>query len=655
MDKKLSLCRLHYTALLLCVLVTLATTFQTMSSPKAKRSKTQDPVSVFEQCVAGKLAISLHRSKSLIKHYGRDNVLPTVQNNPYQPLIDNVNDVGIVTCNDIANALNIAQKSPLRMFGLIYEGLCNNERQGHSGVPLGKLPGSINDALNKRRQPKCDVGLFHECILKLHDTRAIQKARLDSQWYVFRRSLFLAECRIASVLKNLVQKSPPPWASQVSTAMILQAAAGMGMTPSCSQVAALQLALTSNVVLINGGAGTGKTTLMNLLLTILGTMDVCPCVRLVAPTGLAAERLSHVTGREATTIHRSLGVKWDDDRYHVLILDEATMAGPAICSSMLKSLPCKCTVVFVGDEGQLCPVDAGAVFHFLLKCPIIPSCTLQEVHRQACESSINQFASAIRRGDPPDACLLSNARHKIGDVQFIDIITATECLDSLRHVVTNLQEEGYNALLDVQVLTLKNDGDLGVCKVNACLQDWVNPNAPVTVRGVTYRLGDRLLHTCNDYDRQVMNGNIGTLQRVILGHHNRPDRLWVQFEDRTVSFDGDSINQLQLAYCLTVHKSQGSEFRAVVLLMLDGGRNSSLLRRNLLYTACTRAISKLIIISNTSTLEKAILKTEPRLSGPSVLRKRLCMDDDDDGDDDDDRLHSDRPAGMSRGRFACPW
>lgn len=620
-----------------------------MSRPKPKRAKTEEYVSLVEQYLLEKLEISLCRLIPLVKHYGRDNVLQTVQNNPYQPLIDNVNEIGIATCNTIANALGIPQTSPLRMSGQIYEGLRNNEKQGgHCGVPLNKLLGSINNALNRRKEPPCDDQLFHRCIVNLHDNKAIQKSLLDNnQWYVFRRSLFLAECRIASVLKNMLRQSPPPWASQVGPAMIHQAAAGMDVTPSRSQIAALQLALTSNVVLINGGAGTGKTTLMNLLLTILDTMCAHTSVRLVAPTGLAADRLSHVTGREATTIHRSLRGKWDGcDEHYVLILDEATMAGSALCCSMLESLPPsgrQCMVVFVGDEGQLCPVEPGAVFHDLLRCPVIPSYTLQEVHRQACESSINQFALAIRSGELPDACLLSDARNSHGDVRFIDILSVTQCLDRLRQVVTkDLPECGYNPLSDVQVLTLSNNGDLGVRNVNRCLQGWVNSHeSPVTVRGMAYRLGDRLLHTCNDYDRHVMNGNIGTLRRVNPAKLDQPDRLWVQFGDRCIRFDGDSINQLQLAYCLTVHKSQGSEFPAVVLLMLDGGGKSPLLKRNLLYTACTRAISKLIIVSNESTLKKAILQTEARLSGPSVLRKKLCTDVDDDEDDDnnDNRAH----------------
>ena len=602
-----------------------------MYTPTAKRAKTDGRVSTEQQRIAEQLKIGPNRAGILIAKYGYGNVVETMRQNPYQPIIDGVEDIGVRTCDQVADTFEVPKTSPIRISGRIYQSLSDNEKQGHCGQAMRALMARINQ---QHKHPKA---LLNECICMLHDKKAIEMCRLDGELYILRRSLFVAECQIALVLKRLTRNTPPPWASWIDPDLIHSVGNRIGVTPSADQVAALQVALKSNVMLINGGAGTGKTTLMKLLLAALETVTACLEVRLVAPTGLAADRLAQVTNMPAMTVHRSLGMDWDKrSSYPLMILDEATMAGTALCHSLLKCVPWSCVVIFVGDEGQLCPVQPGAVFHSLLRCPMIPSYTLREVHRQAGGSSINNFASGIRQGDMPEG--LARARADVGDVWFIDVNNPTQGLEKLKYVITEyLPSCGWDPLRDVQVLTLKKDGQLGVKRVNNELQGWVNPDAkPMVLRGVEYRLGDRLLNSCNDYERQVMNGNIGTLVAITKGDDDdddQCDQLRVQFGDRTVSFCNEHIDQLELAYCLNVHKSQGSEFRAVVFLMLENS-GSPMLRRNLLYTACTRAVSKLIIISNESKLREAINKTEARLTGPSVLRKQLYSDDKPEGDDD---------------------
>ena len=552
---------------------------------------------------------------ALMEEYG-DGTLAAIQQNPYQPLIDGVGGIGIKTCDRVADALSIPRTSPVRFSGLIYEALHTSERNGHCGQTLVSLENSVC------RGSKDNARLFADCMQMLTDKAALQTCTINGIRYVLRRCLFLAESGIASALTRLMRTRPPWTLRKTPRSTIHDVGVTLGVKPSPSQMDALELALTSNVVVISGGAGTGKTTLMNmLLLAILDSMpDHALDIRLVAPTGLAADRLTQVTKREAMTIHRSLKTGWDKDRHHLLILDEATMAGSVLCQSLLNSLPPRCAVVFVGDEGQLCPVDPGAVFHSLLRCPVIPSCTLREVHRQAERSSIPPLARCIREGNLPD---MQHIRDAGGDVEFIDAVTVEQCTEELRRVVCeHLPSQGYGPS-DIQALCLQNPGPIGVRQINQCMQRWLNSDAPeVQIKGVCYRVGDRLLHTKNDYDRRIMNGNIGTLCGVEGG-------LLVKFGDRTIVFAGEVVNNLTLAYCLSVHKSQGSEFKVVVLVMLaqGGACNRQLLKRNLLYTAVTRATQKLVIISNESTLAQAINRTEPRLCGPSVVQELLCRQD----------------------------
>ncbi|MFC1975324.1 ATP-dependent RecD-like DNA helicase [Chloroflexota bacterium] len=390
---------------------------------------------------------------------------------------------------------------------------------------------------------------------------------------------------------------------------------------------AVKLALTRKVVVITGGPGTGKTTIIHSILTLLKEAGV-RLIRLAAPTGRAAKRMAEVCGHEASTIHRLLGAsgfsRFEYGRekplpVRVLIIDETSMVDIVLFNALLRALPAEAHLVIVGDADQLPSVGPGAVLYDLVQSGAIPVVRLDVIFRQAESSSIIFNAHRINRGQAP---LLPQdvAGDRRQDFFFFSASDQQEAAGLVVDLVARrIPDKFGHAPEDIQVLSpLRRRGEAGANGLNRRLQAILNPCGPEQRVGErVLRVRDRIIQTRNDYTRRVFNGEIG----VVAGIDSEKKQLTAFFDDRPVEYSFDDLHDVDLAYALSVHKSQGSEYPVVVLPVLT--QHYVMLRRNLLYTAITRAKEMVIIVGQRQAIQMAVSegRREKRFSG---LRRRLA-------------------------------
>ena len=380
-------------------------------------------------------------------------------------------------------------------------------------------------------------------------------------------------------------------------------------------------AVAKGTLILTGGPGTGKTTTLRGIITLLESLG--ETVAIAAPTGRAAKRIAELTGHEAKTLHRLLEVKWDDTETPVferneknpleadaVVVDEMSMVDTLLFESLLRAVKTGCRLIMVGDTDQLPAVGTGCVLHDLIDSGTVPVVQLTQVFRQALESRIVYNAHRIVAGEPMEVDNKNDCfflpRASLGEV------TRT-VLDLCHHRLPDAY--GYTAWEGLQVLCPGRKGDMGTAEFNRRLQELLNPpdkrKAEMTVAGITLRVGDKVMHTRNNYDilwmrdngdcgSGVFNGDIGVLEEI----RSREETLIVRYEDRVATYTKQDAQDLELAYAITVHKSQGSEFDAVVLPLFRNTQN--LCYRNLLYTAVTRAKKLLVLVGSHETVMRMI-------------------------------------------------
>ncbi len=555
------------------------------------------------------------RARRILEAYG-DNAIQRLLADPYL-LARDIRGIGFQTADLLAEKLQITGDAPIRRRAGLFEVLRRATEHGHSALTVDL---ALDAAAELLQLPRAALAEVLEDAL---EERRLVAREAHGQRYLLLPELDRAESRITRRLAGLAT-APLTWDPLLIGNWQVRVKTRLALDLSASQAAALETILRSKLAILTGGPGTGKTSLVRAVLASLEPLELK--VALAAPTGRAARRLFESTGHEATTIHRLLeadaarGFARNAERpieVDLLILDEASMIDLLLMEAVLEALPDTAALLLVGDKDQLPPVGPGQVLGDLIQSGRMPVMALSEIFRQAALSGIVQGAHQVINGEMP-GFRQGEAADCFG-IRVKDAADATAKLIAL--VETRIPERfGLDAVADIQVLTPINRGPVGTASLNQALQAVLNPEPSVSFEraGTRFGVGDKVMQTENDHNREVYNGDLGIIQSI-----DTSARLMeVRFEDRGVVYGFDQAEQLALAYAVTVHKSQGSEYPAVVLLLMrEHGR---MLRRQLLYTAMTRARRLLVVLASGNALERAVATAEPPRH--SLLGHRLAND-----------------------------
>lgn len=519
--------------------------------------------------------------------------------------------------------------------GILFE-LRYNLTGGHSFLPEDKLVTATTQLLD------VDTATVEAGVQRLLEAEQLVRDRLAGIYVLYLPAIYRAETYCTRrLLEHTACRFPAP---AFLSKKLRIAAQSSNLEYSSQQELALQEAATSGLLLITGGPGTGKTTVLNGILSLYQQMGL-DCL-LCAPTGRAAKRLTEVTGRDASTIHRLLGVGIDPHtgklffakdesdplKADAIIVDEMSMVDVQLLGSLLQAVPGKARLILVGDPDQLPPVGPGFPFRDMLRSNRLPSVRLTEIFRQAQESLIVMNAHRVNRGEMPE---LKNTKSDFFFLPGRSEETVAQTIVGL--CATRLPQNMGIPADQIQVLCPTKKGPAGTVSLNKLLQASLNPPVPDkqerTVGDTVFREGDRVMQIRNNYDllwkktdgstvgAGVFNGDVGIVKQV----DNQLEMLTVVFDDREADYDFTQLNELELAYAMTVHKSQGSEYRAVILSAWNA--SSYLLSRSILYTAITRARELLIIAGRAETVAAMTenAKTGRRYTG---LKLRLQQKED---------------------------
>ncbi len=524
--------------------------------------------------------------------------------NPYR-LATDIRGIGFKVADSIAMSLGVEKTSPMRARAGISYVLSEAMSDGHCGLPRADLY-EMSEKLLQIPDDIIAEALEHE--VAEHN---VLLGDLGSQQAVFLRDLFEAEHGIAGNFKRLMVDNPP-WEEVDLDERLPALEKQSGLEFADSQVKALSLALKSRILVITGGPGVGKTTLINTIIKLVSEADTDLEITLCAPTGRAAKRMSETTGLEAKTIHRLLESdpssggfrRYEEDPLSCdyLICDETSMVDVPLMYALTRALPDKAALLLVGDIDQLPSVGPGQVLGDIIDSAIVPVVRLTEVFRQARESRIILNAHKINSGELPD---LGKPDGK-SDFYFVEATSERQGREKIIELISNRIPRGFamDPMRDVQILTPMNRGGLGTRSLNIELQNVLNPEKPgqpkVQRFGWTYRPGDKVMQTTNDYDREVFNGDLG----YILSIDEAESEMVVDFDGRDVLFDFSDLDNLTLAYATTIHKSQGSEYPAIIMVMTM--QHFPMLERNLIYTGVTRGRQLVLLVGETRAIEKAV-------------------------------------------------
>jgi exodeoxyribonuclease V alpha subunit len=564
-----------------------------------------------EQKVIREIMLFLHsngvgtsRAVRIYKTYGADAV-QLISENPYR-LARDIRGIGFLTADQIAAKLGIEKTALIRIRAGISFALAEAMDDGHCGLPADELVPLAQKLLG------VPPDLVETALaLELQDGTVIADS-LDERRCIFLAALYRAEREIAEKLKALASGTPP-WPSIDADKAIPWVETRTKLVLADSQKQALRAVLVSNMLVITGGPGVGKTTLVNSLLKILIAKSVS--IALCAPTGRAAKRLSESTGLEAKTIHRLLetdpktgGFRRNEETpldCDLLVVDETSMIDVPLMRAVLRALPKSAALVLVGDVDQLPSVGPGQVLADIIASGAVPVVRLTEIFRQAAKSRIITNAHRINHGQMPD---LTSAEG--GDFYFVD---AADPEDGVRKLLAIVQERipkrfGLDPIRDIQVLCPMNRGGLGARSLNIELQKALNPPSEIRIErfGWTFCLGDKVMQVENDYDKEVYNGDLGIVSRLDL----EEGELAVDFDGREVIYGVGELDELVLAYATTIHKSQGSEYAAVVIPLTT--QHYTMLQRKLIYTGVTRGKRLVVLVGQRQALAIAVKGSQTR-------------------------------------------
>ncbi|MGO8752103.1 MAG: ATP-dependent RecD-like DNA helicase [Thermoguttaceae bacterium] len=561
--------------------------------------------------------ISSGRAIRIYRTYGQESIAK-IKENPYR-LADDIRGIGFKTADELAAKLGGDRNSPFRARAAVQYTLQKLAGQGHVGYPE---PGAVE---HTTKLVEIDQKIVEEAVHFGVEAGTVVRELIEGGPWLYLTGLYRAEVGLAQSVHRIASATPHPLPQIDVEKAITWVEGKLGIELAVGQQEAIRQACQHKMMVITGGPGVGKTTLVRSILEIFVAKKL-KCV-LAAPTGRAAKRLAETTGQTAKTIHRLLEFdpatgEFKRNQQHPLtgdlfVLDETSMVDVVLGHQFFRAVPANACVILVGEVDQLASVGPGTVLADLISSEAVTVVRLTQIFRQAAESQIITAAYAINQGRTPEL----KTPEGLGDFYFIEAAEP----EAIQDLVVRLVKERIPGRFkvdpksDIQVLTPMNRSVLGARNLNQVLQTALNPGdgGPEVQRfGWTFRIGDRVIQTENDYSRDVFNGDLGIIEKI-----NRIEQtVHVLFEGRPVEYDFGDLDELALAYVLSIHKSQGSEFPCVVIPVHT--QHYMMLQRNLLYTAVTRG-KKLVVLVGTKKALGMAVRRQDTAHRYTALRKRL--------------------------------
>lgn len=558
--------------------------------------------------------VGMVHAATILQTYGAE-AMNVLQHDPYLIARD-LPGVGFTIADKVAMKAGVDKNDENRLQACLIYTLLSFEQEGHVyGLKKEVFKSSS-------RTSGVDVQLFEPALTSLIESDDIRCETDEDDTKVYLKKLYQAETGIASRMKailSLAGQQKPISKDQILEEVLTKLAVKL----STEQLNVVSRVLEEKIVVITGGPGTGKTTLIRALCEVFKTQN--QIVALGAPTGRAARRLSEVTGKKASTLHKLLGFDHENQTFErnyvnpleldVFIVDEASMVDTVLMYRIIEAMPVLASLIIVGDTFQLPSVGPGNVLSDIIDSGSIKVFSLTKIFRQAKESPIIMYAHSIRNGEMPN---FQKARsEELSEFYFIENQRSETIVETILELCSKRIPKAFPHINDIQVLTPMHRGEAGTINLNQQLQQVLNPSrGGIDSRGIKFKQNDKVMHLKNNYEKDVFNGDIGIVHEVVKSEN----RLLVDYDGRIVEYDILELDELTLAYTISVHKSQGSEYAAVIIALTTA--HFPLLQRNLLYTAMTRGKRLVIIVGSSRALELALNnnKTALRLTG---LKQKL--------------------------------
>ena len=553
-----------------------------------------------------------------IQDFYKEETLEIVEHYPYQ-LVEDIQGIGFKIADQLAQSLGIESTAPERFrAGLLHTLLTQSMEKGDTYLEAKELLEHTIELLESSRQIELDPSSVADELAYLIEEDKVQN--VDTK--IFENSLFFAEEGIRSNLLRILEKGKQnKFEPEKIEAAITQIENEFAISYDVTQKQAICDAINHKIFILTGGPGTGKTTVINGIIAVyalLHGLDLRKSqdlpILLAAPTGRAARRMNELTGLPSATIHRHLGMTGDDDTSHLddyldadfIIVDEFSMVDTWLANQLLSNISSNSKLLIVGDADQLPSVSPGQVLADLLKIPLLPQTKLEKIYRQSKDSTIVNLASQIQKGIlPPDFI------EKKADRSYFEA-RSEHILQMIERIVEAAIRSGIPAQ-DVQVLAPMYRGQAGIDHINQLMQNLINPaekeQLVFEATDCQYRQGDKVIHLVNDAESNVFNGDLGYITDLLPAKYtdSKQDELTINFDGNEIVYQRSEWYKIRLAYAMSIHKSQGSEFPVVILPITSSSHR--MLQRNLIYTAITRAKSKLILLGEKSAFDFAVKNT----------------------------------------------